>query len=440
MAISYTKDPINYAKALVKLQDILSQEQSMPALSLGFMKEGKSLLLNRIKRMFNMTYSPINIKEKLAASIFIFLFALCITELYAYKAEDKSISLLRNLKELYKNPLDEIYNDTIPEKKNIRKKEKITIIKEKDDKKINLTIEDGEVKNLYIDGKEIPKEEYDNYRDIIKEINPLNGRKAIIIDDINGVFSFGDFDIDIDGWKDVEKFWLKNWEEQHENMMELNDEEMEKHEKEMEKHEKEMEKHGREMEKQNRLLEKHSRMMDRLNKDMFRYRDGNFSFVFPKELHRDSSWQVYEFKIDSLTKIFEQLNVPMDSINRSFRFSFPRNIDKEFGILTPDNNHGIFKMEDLDRLDDLGNNHWNNNLEELIGKQLNKDGFLIAGKQNKVELSGKHLKINGEKQPSNIWNKYKNLFERETGVPLHKDTKLIFEVEGKEAKRKYKAF
>ncbi|MBK8110645.1 MAG: hypothetical protein IPK46_10110 [Saprospiraceae bacterium] len=47
------------------------------------------------------------------------------------------------------------------------------------------------------------------------------------------------------------------------------------------------------------------------------------------------------------------------------------------------------------------------NLEQLIGSQLNRDGFLIAGKNNKIELSGKNLKINGEKQPSNIWNKYK---------------------------------
>ena len=80
------------------------------------------------------------------------------------------------------------------------------------------------------------------------------------------------------------------------------------------------------------------------------------------------------------------------------------------------------------------------NLEQLIGSQLNRDGFLIAGKNNKIELSGKNLKINGEKQPSNIWNKYKNLFERETGMTLTKDTKLVYEIEGKESKRKYKAF
>jgi hypothetical protein len=42
---------------------------------------------------------------------------------------------------------------------------------------------------------------------------------------------------------------------------------------------------------------------------------------------------------------------------------------------------------------------------------LNKDGLLIPGQENKVELTGKHLKINGEKQPTNIYQKYKRIFE-----------------------------
>ncbi len=60
--------------------------------------------------------------------------------------------------------------------------------------------------------------------------------------------------------------------------------------------------------------------------------------------------------------------------------------------------------------------------------------------QHNIELSGKNLKINGEKQPSNIWNKYKDLFEQETGMPLSKDTKLVFEIEGKTSNRKFKSF
>lgn len=38
-----------------------------------------------------------------------------------------------------------------------------------------------------------------------------------------------------------------------------------------------------------------------------------------------------------------------------------------------------------------------NNFSDALGNALNKDGLLIPGQENKVELSGKHLKINGEK-------------------------------------------
>lgn len=427
IAINHIQDAMTYAKSLLTLQELLNKESHIPALSMGFSNNKKSILLNRIKRMFNMNYSPINIKEKLAASLFIFLFALGITELYAYKAEGNDYSLLKNLKELYTNPFYEMENDTIP-KSSSKKKEKITILKEDGKRSIAAKLEDGEIKELKIDGKEIPKEEYDQYSDVIKEIKPLEG-KAFILEGDNFFPMEGlghGFSFDNDWMKDNEKWQekMEKWHQKHAESMK----EWEKH------HEKGMKEWGK----------------------------TGHAFVFPKGFN-DSTLQIYQLEADSMMKLADVYRWKADSLHK-FHFAFPKGLDRslklmipeggmnldfpEFNFAIPEHNFNfdegdvdLYNLEDYNKTDDILKHKWdNNNLEEIIGKQLNRDGFLVAGKENKVELSGKHLKINGEKQPSNIWNKYKNLFERETGMPLHKDTKLVFNVEGKESKRKYKAF
>lgn len=78
------------------------------------------------------------------------------------------------------------------------------------------------------------------------------------------------------------------------------------------------------------------------------------------------------------------------------------------------------------------------NFTEILGSQLNRDELLIPGKVNKIELTGKYLKINGEKQPSNIWSKYKHLFEESSGTLLQKNSKIIFDYRGIAPKRKYR--
>ena len=427
IAVEYIQDPIVYAKSLLTLQELLNKENNVPALSMGFINNKKSILLNRIKRMFNMNYSHINIKEKLAASLFIFLFALSITELYAYKTERNDYSLLKNLKEIYSNPFYEMESDTIP-KPTSKKKEKISILKDDGERSIAAKIEDGEIKELKVDGKEIPKEEYDQYSDVIEELKPMEGRKSYQIGEEGGVFSFDDFHFDTNEFKNWGKE-IDNWEDKIEAWGERRGKEMEKLEKRYEKD------------------------MHKWEKDMEKWGKKNHNFVFPHGIN-DSTLHIYQLHADSMMKLADVYRWKADSLLK-FNFEFPHDLQNQFRIMIPDGGNMNFDIPefDFDNNEDFyihedNDKNWNfpkhksdnNNLEELIGKQLNKDGFLIANEINKVELSGKHLKINGEKQPSNIWNKYKNLFERETGMPLHKDTKLVFNVEGKESKRKYKAF
>ncbi|MEE9438082.1 MAG: hypothetical protein V3V14_03715 [Saprospiraceae bacterium] len=77
---------------------------------------------------------------------------------------------------------------------------------------------------------------------------------------------------------------------------------------------------------------------------------------------------------------------------------------------------------------------------DKIGQALNKDGLLSEYKSNEIELSGKHLKINGEKMPKALFNKYKRIYEDQTGAPLTKKSKIIFEIKGIPSKRKIRTF
>ena len=97
-----------------------------------------------------------------------------------------------------------------------------------------------------------------------------------------------------------------------------------------------------------------------------------------------------------------------------------------------DNNEEIHRF-------DHNNAFKGNKPADKIGRELNRDGLLEIGKTNKIELSGKHLKINGDKQANNIWLKYKRMYEESTGVELTKSSKMELMIEGKKSKRLFKS-
>ena len=384
-AIAFTGQPLNYAKALLHLQEKIHQNK-LPSLAMAFTGSKKKILLNRIKRIFNMPYSQINIREKLLASMVLFLLALGFTKMYAHQNTDGKSKMTNE--EMVSTFAINTLQDTIPKTK---KREAISILKSDGDKEIELKMENGSITKLKIDGEIIPPEKYDEHRILIDELRPRE----------RSMLHFGDKDVHI---KIGDNFPGEGdqWEQ--------------------------------------------------------------FSFSFPDKefgMHLDSMASLFEIDRDSFLVNKRNFNFKFDTLGKmkfpefdfpdlgAFNFKlpdFPDNFDfpdMDFNIDVPDmdNLKELYRLDEDRKLDWIaGDGHDDRNFEQLIGSQLNRDGFLIANKENKIELSGKSLKINGEKQASNIWNKYKNLFERETGLPLTKETKLIFNVMGKEAKRKYKSF
>lgn len=234
--------------------------------------------------------------------------------------------------------------DSIP-----NRMESYKIIKKTNDQDIDLSIVNGEVSELKINGKTIAPEDYGQYRDLIDGSKPKNNRKPFGSEG----FSEGQiFNFDLG---DMEQGMLSI-----EDMMGEID------------------------------FEAMSRSMEQMQKQMF----GNGG-------------------LDSLMKSFKMMDMPM--FNQEIEVA-PHSGDLSSNSPKP------------------------NNYSEVLGEALNRDGFLIADQDNKVELTGKHLKINGEKQPNNIYQKYKRVFEEQTGVVVDKKTNLQFSIKGKEPKRKFKMY
>lgn len=269
-------------------------------------------------------------------------------------------------------------SDSLPSRR-----ESITIIRKNEDKEVKMQMENGQIKKLEIDGKEISPDEYSKHEEITQEITirtyrdkPEGEQKMFFFDiDEEGMKWQGDMDI---RWDTIlEDFSLRNLKDFQFDMKKFQDE--------------------------------MKMLRDELN-------NSDLNFFFDMDT----------MSMDNAPEMKMRFHFPdgkeMDPRDRIFEFSIPESSESP--------GESSFGDNMLRR---------NNNINEVLGHQLNKDGLLIPGKENKVELTDKNLKINGEKQPSNIWHKYKRIFEEETGTTLQKKSKIIFQFQGKESKRKYKA-
>ncbi|MBK7410492.1 MAG: M56 family metallopeptidase [Saprospirales bacterium] len=66
-------------------------------------------------------------------------------------------------------------------------------------------------------------------------------------------------------------------------------------------------------------------------------------------------------------------------------------------------------------------------LKSAIERELRRDGYIQGNGSYDFELSGKKLVINGKKESDVIFEKYKKIYERETGLTLSKDSKIEIE-------------
>ncbi len=371
MAIGYLGDNIQYAKTLVKMQEI---QVNGPTLALNF-NHKNSFFSNRIKRILNMAQTRNFLKEKIITTVVLAILVIFSTKNLtgSQAALETSMNQPTNQKQI----IMQVHTDSLP-----TSRESIRIQKRTNDQDIKISMEDGKVTELEIDGKKIDEADYDKYEDIIAQSKPKSSTKGNA-----QMFFFGDgepqsfeFDLGNDGklfsdsifkrfeFKGMDGFDMSNFNEQMKNLQE-----------------------------QLGKMQFDFKGLDSMNINGL---DGfNFDFTFPE----------------------------MEQFKGGFDFGNGDSFAQPFGRFPDD-------MPNLDISDGK------NNFSDAIGYALNRDGLLIPNQSNKVELTGKHLKINGEKQPNNIYQKYRRIFEEQSGTTLEKNSKLQFTFEGKEAKRKYRVY
>ncbi len=71
-----------------------------------------------------------------------------------------------------------------------------------------------------------------------------------------------------------------------------------------------------------------------------------------------------------------------------------------------------------------GAGSFNNEIRNTIEAQMIEDGLINDTNKYKYQLTGKSLKINGKKQPKEVWEKYKELYEATSGQSMKRKSKV----------------
>ncbi|MBK9338363.1 MAG: M48 family metalloprotease [Lewinellaceae bacterium] len=177
-AVALTGNRLAYAKTLAHLQD-LARNAPTPNLALSLngtptLLRRRPLLLERIKRILHQPQPSTTIMEKTIALV---IFSALIV-LFTLRANTPPAlaEAIRNIAETPKTWLAagtpqetqvwQTVTDSVPKPK----KERGKIVHDDGNQRVEMEMEDGKMRRLIINGKEIPATEYDQYSTLTKEI------------------------------------------------------------------------------------------------------------------------------------------------------------------------------------------------------------------------------------------------------------------------------
>ncbi len=386
IAIEQIGNSMSYAKTLIKLQEMRIQHFE-PALG---MAGSSGQFSDRIKRILDVPSQSQGFKGRLIP-----LLLVCFG-LFGF-IDGQEIPVEENKVEVYiiddcPQDMEEIkkYLDTIPENNDFH------IKKRKDSKDIELHMEDGEITSMKIDGKEIPKEDYEKHKDIIVDLSPESSENIITVFPDCGE-GFGNIFL-LDKEREVFKMdsILKNFDTKLRTFEDF-----------------EEGKFGFHVDRFN------SKMIDSLLEEA-----NGISFSQIKGLNND-------LQFDSIFDLLPEVSELIDTLRMgSYKWKKDalgngRTIWKDGRLKEMETTKGIRKYKTLD------SNPYAAKVSDVLAGELLEDQLVDDSSVSKVVLTGKQLKINGEKQPSNIWKKYKKLYEQHTGITLTKDSKVRINVDPK---------
>lgn len=406
LVVQHVNNPVNYAKLLVKLQEESKFYHSQ--LTLAFAKSNSNFT-HRIKRILNMSNNRLFIREKIYALGFIGLSVVLFS--FSKSAFEYDAHIKKSIEKLPTNIIGVMSSDTIPTKK-IKKSE--VIVKSRTSSKMNTTSSDGkheeveiemdddQITSMIVNGKVIDPKDYDKYiNDMDIEVDEMEGELGSMTKTIK--IELND-DEDVEDHMDSRKIIIKKGGDNSNTIVKSYrfdsidgmDEE---------------------------LIEK----MRELNIDIAM--DNDKMAIYFDSLGRE---------MDIMGDELDLMGHDLDMLNPSIHvFEFDTDGDHD-ALQWFDRNGNNFELHNDEHLpNNFGRNR---SIADQLGTMLNRDGLLEIEKDNKVELTGKHLKINGDKQPKNIYSKYKREYEDIMGMELTKNSKIEFMFKGSTSKNKKMKF
>ncbi len=434
LAVKTIGDKAIYARTLVKIEELKST--NIPSLAIP-MARNKNQLLHRIGRIINQPQTRNQIRERIIAVMLLFTFFFgfahtpsvnndrhiavspvvetkssfvkpdcakqqqLLTKLTAKNKdcncdENKAQDIQINVLSSNDKNRDILYIDTIPSSK----KSNMTIINSSDDQEVVLKMKDGKITELKIDGEEIDEENYDNHLgheslDLEEIIEKAKADfKGISVDELKESIEsikedWNNFDFDFDKNDGSDYSFDFQFDSLH-------------------------------------LSQLKSIHDFPINFDMD-------SIISEVQSNFGDQRQIHIKLIDSMNQMRDSIysgiiEMRMDADDNIFKWHNPSGENHIYQWHNFPGNDDIFELKN--RISKKQNSKTNTPTDVLI-EELNKDGFLPETGSHKIELTGKHLKINGDKQPSNIYKKYKKIFEKEIGHSLTKDFKIKIETDRK---------
>jgi beta-lactamase regulating signal transducer with metallopeptidase domain len=166
-ALAATGNPLAFARALVQVQELATP--AAPALALAWSGKRRRPLLERVRRILNQPQQKSHIMEKSVATV-ILLALLALVGLRANNTPSITAALaqITELPAVFfgaQGAENEVVNDTLPKPKGVRK-----IVREDDDQRVEAEYKDGKLTRLNIDGKEIPEAELEQHEALAEEL------------------------------------------------------------------------------------------------------------------------------------------------------------------------------------------------------------------------------------------------------------------------------
>jgi len=400
MAIKMTNSSMSYAKTLIKLQELKPTGMQTSLALTGH----KSQFAQRIQRILGTSQIKNYTRDK------VLLLLVIITSACVYAADNNSESVDEKMYDIYviddcpQKPEDiKLYLDTIPERNYFK------IKKQSNKKDIELEMDNGEITKLKIDGREIPSDQYSDHAEIIEDLKPDNKNDIITLfpqcgDDTGRVYYLDklndeiinldslmtDLNLKSDGLEifDYQFFDFDN----KENLEKIIIDSVE-----------------------NKLKDFYTFELDQSVENMLRF--------------------------DSLDKLLDDKYPDFFSMEKNKCFPNGSQVLKEIEDKHFNNKEdwpfssksykerGFFKNGD--RLFEFPHNpiKGKETVANIIARSMLRDGIIVHDTKSKIEITDKHLKVNGEKQPSNLWRKYKDIYEKNTGIELQKNSKIHIDID-----------